>query len=63
MELGTGVRMVATEKLYTQGSLNQTGNSLDLAINGRGFFQVLMPDGSLAYTRDGSFQMNAPASS
>src|ERR1700722_4103333 len=59
MSLGTGVRIVATEKLYTQGSLNQTGNALDLAIQGRGFFQVLMPDGSLGYTRDGSFQMNA----
>lgn len=58
MNLGTGVQVVATEKLYTQGSLNQTGNSLDLAINGRGFFQVLMPDGTLAYTRDGSFQTN-----
>jgi len=59
LNLGTGVQVVATEKLYTQGSLNQTGNSLDLAINGRGFFQVMMPDGTLAYTRDGSFQTNA----
>ena len=59
LNLGTGVQMVSTEKLYTQGSVNQTGNSLDLAINGRGFFQVLMPDGTLAYTRDGSFQTNA----
>jgi flagellar basal-body rod protein FlgG len=59
MALGTGVRVVATEKTYTQGSLNQTGNSLDLAINGRGFFQVLLPDGSLGYTRAGDFQLNA----
>jgi flagellar basal-body rod protein FlgG len=59
LNLGTGVQVVATEKLYTQGSLNQTGNSLDVAINGRGFFQVLTPDGTLAYTRDGSFQTNA----
>ncbi|MGA2023213.1 MAG: flagellar basal-body rod protein FlgG [Steroidobacteraceae bacterium] len=59
MELGTGVDLVATEKVYTQGNLNQTGNTLDLAINGNGFFQVLMPDGSLAYTRDGSFQLSA----
>jgi len=59
MSLGTGVRVVATEKLYTQGSLAQTGNSLDLAIQGRGFFQVLMPDGTFGYTRDGSFQMNS----
>jgi flagellar basal-body rod protein FlgG len=57
--LGTGARVVATERLNTQGGLNQTGNSLDLAIQGRGFFQVLMPDGTLAYTRDGSFQTNA----
>jgi flagellar basal-body rod protein FlgG len=59
MSLGTGVRVVATEKLYTQGSLNQTGNSFDLAIQGRGFFQVLLPDGTFGYTRDGSFQTNS----
>jgi flagellar basal-body rod protein FlgG len=56
---GTGVRVVATEKLFTQGSLVQTGNNLDLAIEGRGFFQILMPDGTLGYTRDGTFQVNA----
>jgi flagellar basal-body rod protein FlgG len=56
--LGTGVRTVSTEKLFTQGSMTQTGNNLDLAINGRGFFQVLLPNGSVAYTRNGSFQMN-----
>ena len=59
LELGTGVRVVATEKTYTQGNLDQTGNALDLAINGRGFFQVLMPDGTVAYTRAGDLQMNA----
>jgi flagellar basal-body rod protein FlgG len=59
LALGTGVRVIATEKLYTQGNLVQTGNPLDLAVQGRGFFQVLMPDGTLAYTRDGSFQVNA----
>ena len=53
------MRVVATEKLFTQGSLEQTGNPLDVAITGRGFFQILLPDGSLAYTRDGGFQMNA----
>jgi flagellar basal-body rod protein FlgG len=58
MSLGTGVKVVATEKIFTQGSLNQTGNSLDLAINGRGFFQILMPDGSFGYTRAGDFQLN-----
>lgn len=57
--LGTGVRTVATEKLHTQGSLQSTGNSLDMAINGRGFFQILMPDGSLSYTRDGTFQVDS----
>jgi len=58
MNLGTGVRVVATEKLFTQGSVLQTDNALDVAINGRGFFQVLKPDGDLAYTRDGTFQVN-----
>lgn len=59
LHLGTGVRVVATEKMYTQGNLTQTGNSLDVAVNGRGFFQVLLPDGTLAYTRDGSFKVSA----
>ncbi|MGQ4880160.1 flagellar basal-body rod protein FlgG [Billgrantia sp. LNSP4103-1] len=58
MQVGTGVRPVATERLHSQGSLEQTENSRDLAINGNGFFQVLMPDGTTAYTRDGSFQLN-----
>jgi flagellar basal-body rod protein FlgG len=59
LSLGTGVRVIATEKSYTQGSLQQTGNSLDVAISGRGFFQVLLPDGTLGYTRDGNFEVNA----
>jgi len=59
MYLGTGVRVVATEKLHTQGSLTETGKSLDVGIQGRGFFQVLLPDGTTAYTRDGSFNLNA----
>jgi flagellar basal-body rod protein FlgG len=59
LSIGTGVRIVATEKNHTQGTLNTTGNSLDVAINGRGFFQVLMPDGSFGYSRDGSFKMSA----
>ncbi|HMM45619.1 MAG TPA: flagellar basal-body rod protein FlgG [Candidatus Macondimonas sp.] len=58
LNLGTGVRVVATEKIFTQGNLVQSGNALDLAIQGRGFFQILMPDGSLGYTRDGSFNLN-----
>lgn len=59
LSLGTGARVVATEKLHTQGNLQVTGNSLDMAINGRGFFQVLLADGTTGYTRDGSFQVNA----
>lgn len=57
--LGTGVRMVNTEKLYTQGALVDTGNSLDLAIDGQGFFQVLLPDGRTGYTRNGTFSQSA----
>ena len=59
LALGTGVRMVATEKIHTQGNLVQTNNSLDVAIQGRGYFQVLSPDGSLSYSRNGAFQMNS----
>jgi flagellar basal-body rod protein FlgG len=59
LQLGTGVRVVASERLYLQGNLQQTGNNKDLAIQGTGFFQVLMPDGTLSYTRDGSFQVNS----
>jgi flagellar basal-body rod protein FlgG len=58
LQLGVGVRPVATERIFTQGNLQQTGNSKDLAINGQGFFQVLMPDGTTGYTRDGSFQVD-----
>ncbi len=59
LNIGTGVRVVSTEKLFTQGGLTQTGNSLDVAVQGRGFFEILTPDGSTAYTRDGSFHLNA----
>ena len=59
LTLGMGVRTVATEKLFAQGGFVQTENSLDLAIEGRGFFQILMPNGDMGYTRDGSFQLNA----
>lgn len=59
LSTGTGVRVVSTEKLFSQGNLSQTDDPLDLAVQGRGFFEVLTPDGSLAYTRDGSFQMDA----
>ncbi len=59
LQIGTGARPVATERIHIQGNLQQTGNSLDLAIQGTGFFQVQLADGTLAYTRDGSFQVNS----
>ncbi len=59
LNVGTGVRVVATQKMHHQGSLVTTENPLDLSIQGRGFFEILMPDGSIAYTRDGTFQMDA----
>lgn len=59
LQLGTGVRTVATEKMHTQGNIVQTGNSLDIAVSGRGFFQILMPNGDINYTRDGSFKLNS----
>ena len=58
MQLGTGVRPVATERIHTQGNPQQTGNAKDVAILGQGFFQVALPDGTTAYTRDGSFQVD-----
>lgn len=59
LNMGTGVRVVATEKNFSQGSSLQTDKQLDVAINGRGFFQVQLPDGDLAYTRDGSFKIDS----
>ena len=59
LQVGTGVRPVATERMFTQGNLQQTGNALDLAINGQGFLQVQMADGSTGYTRDGSLHVDA----
>ncbi|MFY7866120.1 flagellar basal-body rod protein FlgG [Roseateles sp.] len=59
LQLGLGVRPVATARIYSQGNLQQTTNNLDMAIKGNGFFQVQMPDGTTAYTRDGSFQLDA----
>jgi flagellar basal-body rod protein FlgG len=58
LTLGTGVSIVATEKDYTQGSVTQTNGSLDLSISGKGFFQITMPDGTLAYSRDGSLSLD-----
>ncbi|ALT76598.1 MULTISPECIES: flagellar basal-body rod protein FlgG [unclassified Roseateles] len=59
LQLGLGVRPVATSRIYSQGNLQQTTNNLDLAIKGNGFFQIQQPDGTTAYTRDGSFQLDA----
>jgi len=59
LQLGTGVRVVATAKNFEQGNQQQTGRALDVMVNGRGFFEVMMPDGTSAYTRDGTFQINA----
>lgn len=58
LQLGTGVRTAATERIHSQGALNNTGNSLDVAVNGRGYFEVEMPDGTLAYTRNGQLQLD-----
>ena len=57
--LGTGVRPISTERIFIQGSLQKTEGSLDIAINGNGFFQIQMPDGTLAYTRDGALQLDS----
>ncbi|PKO68641.1 MAG: flagellar basal-body rod protein FlgG [Betaproteobacteria bacterium HGW-Betaproteobacteria-14] len=59
LQIGTGVRPVSTNRNFTQGNLTQTGNSLDIAIQGDGFFQIQLPDGTLGYTRDGAFQKDS----
>ena len=59
LQIGLGVRTVATSRSFAQGNLQQSGNKLDVAIQGNGFFQVTMPDGTTNYTRDGSFQVDA----
>ncbi len=59
LQVGNGVRIAATPKLFTQGDVFPTNRSLDVALNGDGFFQVLAPDGSVYYTRDGAFELNA----
>jgi len=58
LQVGLGVRTVATSRNFSQGNLQQTGNNLDVAIQGNGFFQLTMPDGTLGYTRDGAFQID-----
>ena len=59
LQIGTGVRPISTVRIHTQGNLTQTGNSLDVAIQGEGFFQIQLPDGTLGYTRDGAFQKDS----
>ncbi|XOZ34389.1 flagellar basal-body rod protein FlgG [Halomonadaceae bacterium KBTZ08] len=59
LQLGTGVRVVATTKEHTQGDMKVTEQSLDMAIDGKGFFQVQTPEGDVAYTRNGEFQLNS----
>jgi len=56
LQLGTGARPVSTARIFTQGNLQKTDSTLDVAVNGNGFFQVLLPDGTTGYTRDGAFQ-------
>ena len=59
LQLGTGVQIVGTQKNFSAGNLQQTGQPLDMAINGRGFFQILQPDGTTSYTRDGTFHLDS----
>ena len=59
MQLGLGVKLAAVYRIHTQGNVAATENTFDLAIQGKGFFQVERPDGEVAYTRDGTFQLNA----
>lgn len=58
IEIGNGSRVAATAKVFTQGQLTQTDEKLDIAVQGEGFFEVQKPDGTLAYTRDGSFKVS-----
>jgi flagellar basal-body rod protein FlgG len=57
--VGTGVRTMSTQKFYSQGNIIQTENPMDIAVSGRGFFEVLLPDGEAAFTRDGTFQIDS----
>jgi flagellar basal-body rod protein FlgG len=59
LEIGNGTRVAATTKIFTQGQLTNTGNNLDLAVQGDGFYEIQRPDGTIGYTRDGSFKLNA----
>lgn len=59
LQVGLGVRPVATSRVFSQGNLQTSSNNLDVAISGNGFFQISMPDGTTGYTRDGSFKLDA----
>lgn len=59
LQVGLGVRTVATSRNFTQGNLQQTSNNMDVAVQGNGFFQLTMPDGTIGYTRDGAFQIDS----
>jgi flagellar basal-body rod protein FlgG len=59
LQIGLGTKVVSTEKIFTQGNFQQTGNQLDVTIEGDGFFQITLPDGNIAYTRNGAFKVNA----
>ncbi len=59
IEVGLGVKTASTQRIFQQGSVKQTGNDLDVAIHGDGFFQVMLPNGEITYTRDGQFQLNS----
>ena len=58
VQIGLGVKLAAVYRIHEQGNLEATDNTLDLAIQGKGFFQILLPDGTTAYSRDGTFQLN-----
>ena len=62
LQMGAGVRVSATQKNFAEGDYNVTDRDLDVAIQGQGFFQILMPDGNMGYTRDGQFQLNSEGS-
>ena len=59
LQVGLGTRVAASTRNFSQGTLQQTGGNLDVAIKGQGFFQIQLPDGSTGYTRDGAFQVDA----
>ena len=59
LQIGLGDRLAATQRIFTQGNLQTTGNPTDIAIEGEGFFRIEMPDGTIAYTRDGSFKLDS----